>query len=218
MKKCREHALEAILMASEQGEPSLEGARRAHHEKLHDKDIDALERDGLISREGDRLNLTEEGMREAQDVLRRHRLTEALLFTVLGLNAQRASEVGCMLEHDIRSEMVDSVCTLLGHPLHCPHGDPIPPGPCCKERRTTVESQVVPLTALAPGERGRIVYIRPRNHQRLHRLTSLGLTPGVKVTLHRRSPAFCLRYEETELAIDRDVAEDIVVSRLSNGN
>lgn len=214
MNKRREHALEAILMAGEQGDTTLEGVRKAHDEELLDSDLEVLEEAGLVLRKGNELELTEVGRVEAEDVLRRHRLTEALLFTVLGLSAQRASEIGCMLEHDLRPEMVPSVCTLLGHPLHCPHGDPIPSGACCKEGRTTVEAQVVPLTALAPGDRGRIVYIRPRDHGRLHRLTSLGLSPGVELVLHRRRPAFCLRYEETELALDRQVAEDILVSRL----
>ncbi len=218
MKKRREHTLEAILMAGEKGDTTVEGVKRAHEEELLEADLEALVREGLVELEGDQVRLTDEGQREAEDVLRRHRLTEALLFTVLGLSAQRASEVGCMLEHDIRPEMVDGVCTLLGHPIHCPHGDPIPPGPCCKEGRTSIESQVVPLTSLAAGERARIVYVRPRNHQRLHRLTSLGLTPGVELVLHRRRPAFCLRYEETELALDRDVAEDILVSRLLAGS
>ena len=39
-------------------------------------------------------------------------------------------------------------------------------------------------------------------------------TAGTVVEVHQTSPAFCLRYEGTELAIDRDVAEDIFVARL----
>jgi DtxR family Mn-dependent transcriptional regulator len=215
MRTRREHVLEAVLMAQECGDTTVEGVRKAHDDSIQDTDLARLEAEGLLTRDRDRVALTDTGRAEAEDVLRRHRLTEALLFTVLGLNAQRASEVGCMLEHDIRPEMVEAVCTLLGHPLHCPHGDAIPPGACCREGRTTIESAVVPLTSLAPGERGRIVYVRPRDHQRLQRLTSLGLTPGVELVLHRTRPAFCLRYEETELALDRDVADDILVSRLA---
>jgi DtxR family Mn-dependent transcriptional regulator len=211
----REHLLEAIYMAGQQGDRTVAGARGIHPDAVTEDRLAELEGEGLLSRQGAEVVLTAAGETAAADVVRRHRLTEVLLSTVLGLGAERASEIGCMVEHDIRSEMIEPVCTLLGHPSCCPHGDPIPPGPCCKERRTTVESQVVPLTTLAAGERARIVYVRPRSRQRLQRLTSLGLTPGVIVTLHRRQPAFCLRFEETELAIDRDVADDIQVSRLS---
>ncbi len=214
MNKQVEHTLEAIFMASQRGDSSIEAARRIHEDATTPKDLEDLQRDGLLVREGLTVRLTAPGTELAEDVVRRHRLTEVLLSTVLGLNAERASEIGCMVEHDIRPEMVEAVCTLLGHPLYCPHGDPIPQGQCCKVGRTTVESQVIPLTSLAAGERCRVVYIRPRSHHRLQRLASLGLNPGVILTLSRRSPAFCLHFEETELAVDRDVAEDIHVSRV----
>lgn len=218
MNKQLEHTLEAILMSTQRGDKTIEGARSFHTDAVSTAEIEALKKEGLLEREGRQLELTPTGLELAEDVVRRHRLTEVLLSTVLGLSAERASEIGCMVEHDIRPEMVEAVCTLLGHPVHCPHGDPIPPGHCCRDKRTTIESTVVPLTSLSAGESGRVVYITPRSYPRLQRLMSLGITPGVRVTLHRRRPAFCLRFEETELAVDRDVAADIHVARITNGS
>jgi DtxR family transcriptional regulator, Mn-dependent transcriptional regulator len=218
MNKQLEHTLEAILMSAQRGDETIEGARRVHSDAVSNGELQELEREGFLRREGQRVSLSPTGLELAEDVVRRHRLTEVLLSTVLGLSAERASEIGCMVEHDIRPEMVEAVCTLLGHPHHCPHGDPIPPGHCCRDKRTTVESAVVPLTSLVSGETGRVVYITPRSNQRLQRLMSLGITPGVLVKLHRRRPAFCIRFEETELAIDRDVAADIHVTRVGNGS
>ncbi len=214
MNKQIEHTLEAILMSTQRGDPTVDGARSIHADAVSTEELDELECEGLIKRSGRNLGLTEAGRELAEDVVRRHRLTEVLLSTVLGLNAERASEIGCMVEHDIRPEMVEAVCTLLGHPASCPHGDPIPKGHCCRTGQTYIESQIVPLTSLSAGERGRVVYIKPRSQNRLQRLTSLGLNPGVVLTLHRRRPAFCLRFEETELAVDSDVAADIQVSRV----
>lgn len=205
-------------MAAERGASTISGARLIHDDAVEDVDLTDLEREGLLRRIGEKLKLTPSGNEIAADVVRRHRLTEVLLSTVLGLNAERASEIGCMVEHDIRPEMVEAVCTLLGHPMHCPHGDPIPQGQCCLSGRTTIESQVIPLTAISAGEQARIVYIQPRSSHRLERLFSLGLTPGVIVLLTRRRPAFCIRYEETELAVDRSVAADIHVSRVPNSS
>lgn len=210
----KENMLEAILMAGERDEDDEAGGDEQGVE-FGDEDVRQLVREGLVERQDGKLVLTPEGRVIAEDVTRRHRLTEVMLSSFLGLDKERASEISCIVEHDIRPEMVDSVCTLLGHPSTCPHGSPIPPGPCCKAGRTTVESTVVPLTRLHPGESGRIIYIKPRDHSRLHRLTSLGITPGVIVQMHRRHPAFCIRYEETDLAINADVAEDIHVSRLN---
>ena len=62
-----------------------------------------------------------------------------------------------------------------------------------------------------------MVYLKPKDHHRLHKLTSLGLTPNVLLELHQRHPAYCVRFEGTELAFDRDVAADIFVARVKGG-
>jgi DtxR family Mn-dependent transcriptional regulator len=217
-RRDRENVLEAILMAGERGISSMHGICERQRLEFDEDQVETLVEEGLVTREGDDLSLTPAGRVIAEDVTRRHRLTEVMLATFLGIDKQRSSEISCIVEHDIRPEMVDGVCTLLGHPTTCPHGNPIPPGPCCKDGRTVVPSQVVPLTRLRPGERGRIVYITPRDHQRLHRLTSLGVTPGVILEVHNRHPAFTISFEETDLAIDEDVAGDIHVSRIPNGS
>jgi DtxR family Mn-dependent transcriptional regulator len=82
------------------------------------------------------------------------------------------------------------------------------------EKLSSVDAAIVNLCELSPGEEGRIAYIRPKNHARLHRLTGFGIVPGVTIRLHQTYPAICLKFEETELAIDPDVAEDIFVSRI----
>ncbi len=222
MKQRTEDLLESILMAAEQGATTLEEIRGTNLEDscvdLMDEDVSQLVEKGLIEVEDGRLRLTERGMTIAERIVRRHRLAEVLLFTLLGVDRELASEIGCRVEHGIRDEMLDGVCTLLGHPSTCPHGRPIPPGECCRARKTTVQRQVVPLTELRPGERARVVYIMPRNHHRLHRLASFGLHPGVEIEVHQRRPAYCLRFEESEVALDRDVAEDIQVARLNGGD
>ncbi|MBW2263650.1 MAG: metal-dependent transcriptional regulator [Deltaproteobacteria bacterium] len=214
-RKHRENTLEAILMAEERAHGEMDDGADCADPAIGDQDIRTLVQEGLITSQGTKLALTAEGRAMAEDVTRRHRLTEVLFASLLGLDRERASELACIVEHDIRPELVDGVCTLLGHPATCPHGGPIPPGSCCKDGRTTVESQVVPLTALQPGERGRIIYIKPRDHQRLHRLTSLGVTPGLIVEMHRRHPAFCIHFDGTDLALDADVAADIHVSHMT---
>ena len=210
----REHVLEAVLMASERGRSSLEDARGIHRQTFGDDVVASLEEDGFLVRREGHIHLTEQGAEAARGVVRRHRLVEVLLHTVFELDAGRTFDLSCRMEHDLPREMVEAFCTLLGHPDACPHGRPIPPGPCCKHGVTTVERQVVPLTELKPGERGRVLFMRTRTHHSYHKLVSLGLTPGVTVELHQRKPAFCLRFEGTELALDRQVAEDIHVVRL----
>ena len=213
-----ENLLEAIAMAAEHGAVSLSQLQAAETEdskiRVTSEDVEALVAAGYARRDRDRVDLTEAGRAVATATIRRHRLAEMLLYTLLGVDRSLASEIGCLVEHGIREEMIDAVCTLLGHPSACPHGRPIPPGACCRDRLTEVASQIVPLTDLRAGERARIVYIKPRAHERMHRLSSLGLNPGEILELHRRHPAFVLLYGDSEIAIDSDVAADIHVSRL----
>jgi DtxR family Mn-dependent transcriptional regulator len=217
----QENVLEAILMAEELGENTFHGIEGARSEDVHvevsRQDIDFFIEHEFVSIDGEKIVLTGEGRKVAERTLRRHRLAEMLLYSLLGVDRSLASEIGCMVEHGIREEMLDGVCTLLGHPSNCPHGRPIPKGRCCESRTKVVESQVVPLTSLEPGDRARIVYLQPKSHERLHKLASLGLNPGVELLLHRRKPAFCLRYEGTELAMDASFADDIQVCRIPGG-
>ena len=40
----------------------------------------------------------------------------------------------CKFEHILSPEATDKICSFLGHPRTCPHGAPIPPGPCCQTK------------------------------------------------------------------------------------
>ncbi len=46
-------------------------------------------------------------------------------------NEQEIEQQACKFEHILSPEATDKICTFLGHPAACPHGDPIPPGECC---------------------------------------------------------------------------------------
>lgn len=82
---------------------------------------------GLIdyeARQGARL--TPRGEQLALHVLRRHRLLEAFLVKVLGLDWSIVHEEAELLEHAVSDRVLDAIDKLLGHPTVDPHGDPIP--------------------------------------------------------------------------------------------
>ena len=214
MQRSCEEVLEATWKADEEGDASIENIGKRCSVEVVEEDLAVLHKLGFVTREGGRIVLTYEGRKEARGLVRRHRLAESLFATVLGLDVDRQEAVACEVEHALLPEVEEGICTLLGHPTACPNGKPIPAGRCCSSKRTIASTVIVNLTSLAPGERGRITYIKPKDHARLHRLTAFGLTPGIVVELHQRSPVFCIRYEGTELAFDRDVAEDIFLAKM----
>ena len=81
------------------------------------------------------------------------------------------------VEHSLVPEVEESICTLLGHPEFCPDGKKIPRGRCCSGKRKHIDTSVVSLKELSPGERGKITYIKPAKHSNFHQLLSFGLQP-----------------------------------------
>ena len=86
-----------------------------------------MERDGLLTVQGDRhLELTDEGMRLATRVMRKHRLAERLLIDVIGLDWELVHEEACRWEHVMSESVERRLLELLGHPTESPYGNPIP--------------------------------------------------------------------------------------------
>lgn len=180
-------------------------------------EIHELLRLGFVKYAGKNLILQGEGLKEAESVVRRHRLAERLMADVLDIQETLLEKNACQFEHLLREEVEENVCTLLGHPRECPHGKPIPIGRCCKRSSFEAKSVVLLLCELSPGDRGRVAYLRTWNSQRLQKLLTLGILPGVEVEMLQRFPSFVFRIGHSQMAVDREVAEGIHV-RLTGQN
>jgi putative ABC transport system ATP-binding protein len=78
------------------------------------------------------VELTPRGCERAGNIVRRHRLAERLFTDSLAMDSESEIEQqACKFEHILSPEATDKICSFLGHPRTCPHGAPIPPGPCC---------------------------------------------------------------------------------------
>ena len=176
--------------------------------------LDRMVGEGVLAQEGDGVTLTEKGRTAAKNLIRRKRLAEKLLAEVFNLGPSEIRSSACRFEHILSHEVTDSVCSFLGHPPTCPHGKPIPHGDCCKKLTQHIKPLVMPLKDLAPGSRARIVFIAPKDHSRMDRLSTLGIVPGAELLLHQKKPAFVIRVGETELALDIEIAAEIYVREI----
>ncbi|MBZ5706471.1 MAG: ATP-binding cassette domain-containing protein [Acidobacteriia bacterium] len=97
---------------------------------------DALKPDGVSTGDGSMIvELTVRGRQRAADIIRRHRLAERLFTDSLSLDSESEIEQqACKFEHILSQEATEKICAFLGHPRTCPHGAPIPPGPCCERQ------------------------------------------------------------------------------------
>ncbi len=86
-----------------------------------------MERDGLVHVAGDRqLALSDVGHTLATRVMRKHRLAECLLVSVIKLPWEEVHIEACRWEHVISESVERRLLELLGYPVHCPHGNLIP--------------------------------------------------------------------------------------------
>jgi DtxR family Mn-dependent transcriptional regulator len=177
-------------------------------ERYRAEDLADLVGEKLAVVAGEEISLTAGGSTHAERLIRAHRIGERLIHDVLG----REFEPGaCELEHILNTEIVDGICTLLGHPRECPHGFPIPEGECCRVSARYVQQIIVPLTELKVGQSARVAYVYSRSDQQLHRLTSLQIRPGTMVKLHQEYPTYVIECEGTSIALDGEVAQNINV-------
>lgn len=212
-----EEVAEELWTLGEEGRDSLPDLRQTSQVRRLDEAIGKLAARGLAHVEAERVLLTSAGRALAERQVRRHRLAEVLFTTALDVRDDAAvNRTACVMEHVLGAAMTDSVCAFLGHPKACPHGKPIPPGPCCRTFSHAVEA-LDRLDRLAPGHSGRIVYIVPREPGRLVRLAGLGVVPGAVVQLQQKTPATVLRVGETTLALDPAIATEIYVRRVDEG-
>ncbi|MGC4940908.1 metal-dependent transcriptional regulator [Kribbella sp. DT2] len=86
-----------------------------------------MERDGLVTVEGDRhLELTEVGRMQATRVMRKHRLAERLLVDVIGLEWEDVHAEACRWEHVMSDAVELRLMQILDNPTESPYGNPIP--------------------------------------------------------------------------------------------
>ncbi len=165
----------------------------------------------LVTVDEDNVSLTEDGAVKGENVVRRHRLAEKLLVDVLDVSGSSIHETACKMEHYLKEGIEDKVCTLLGHPKICPHGNPIPPGPCCSANLKVGDKYVQPLSQLKFGQSGKIAYIQGIAQKNLQSLASMGILPGVKITVKQTFPSCLFQIGNSEFAVDKDIAEAIFV-------
>ena len=135
-----DHLLEQIWICGEEGKPAQVSGLHANGpagslpvipDEPAAKVLGRMSELSLVELHNGEAQLTTVGSRRARDVVRRHRLAERLFKDTFSIEDSEAHTQACKFEHIISPELDQRICTFLGHPKTCPHGNPIPPGDCC---------------------------------------------------------------------------------------
>lgn len=142
-----------------------------------------LQRDGLVEVDGRKvIHLTPEGMRRAEQMIRRHRLAECLITNVLQVPWWRAYEEAHLLEHGLSDVTEPNLFETLGRPMRSPFGYPIP-GPGVPRKLS-----MITLADIAQGEAVVIDRVFEEDEQLLRFFFEEGIRPGERVSLEAVAP------------------------------
>jgi DtxR family Mn-dependent transcriptional regulator len=143
-----------------------------------------LEESGFVERSSvDGITLTEQGRLAALQLVRRHRLLEVFLVRIMGFTWDQVDVEAHRLEHAVSAAFEDRMDQLLGHPTHCPHGDPIP-----RKDGSMPAEQLLSLVAMRPGQQGILGRVGTADARVLRYLGQLDLQPGRTLRLVDLAP------------------------------
>ncbi|MAF26804.1 MAG: iron dependent repressor, metal binding and dimerization domain protein [Gemmatimonadota bacterium] len=145
--------------------------------------ISRMESAGLLRSTGDGLALTHQGERLALHVVRAHRLWERYLVDEAGLPLGRIHRAAERAEHRLTPADLEQLEAHLGHPLHDPHGDPIP-----RAGETLPRADAVALTEWPLDRPARITHVEDEPEIVMRQITAADLGPGRIVRVLESTP------------------------------
>ncbi len=149
--------------------------------------VHRMKRDGLVEIDDKKvIRLTRRGLALAENVARRHRLSERFLVDILGLGWAEAHEEAHRFEHGVSPRVEEGLFAILDHPKTCPHGSPIP-GTGAK-----LDPNLVPMDSLRQGDAATVRFISEELEEDLDLLRYLergNVKPGQEITVQEMVPS-----------------------------
>jgi DtxR family Mn-dependent transcriptional regulator len=202
-----EEYLQTIYWLMEAGLP-ITGANIARAMQLSPPTVHEmlgrLEDDGYIVRADDKsLRFSPDGRKQAEAIVRRHRLIERFLTDVVGVAWDDVHEEAERLEHAMSPAFERWMVASIGDAKTCPHGHPIDPGK---------REPGVPLADVEPGAVVEVLRFENEAEDLLHYLRRAGLHPGLGGRVASSdADQVIVEAGGRALAVTRSVAETVSV-------
>jgi DtxR family Mn-dependent transcriptional regulator len=151
-----------------------------------------MERDGLLVVSGDRhLELTPLGREAGTRVMRKHRLAECMLVSLLGMEWEDVHVEACRWEHVMSDAVERRLLVVLGNPTVSPYGNPIPGlEELVPDLVAPVSGPLAPLAAVAGADVRTVVLRRiaeplQTDGEAMLTLRRVGANPGASIQVQR---------------------------------
>jgi DtxR family Mn-dependent transcriptional regulator len=160
------------------------------------------------------VQFTEEGLKIAIILVRKHRIWETFLVNKLGFGWGEVHEIAEELEHVKSIELINKLDAFLGFPKNDPHGDPIP------DKNGNLEfHKDVTISNLGLNHFGLIVGLKDTSPDFLKYLVKMGLTlgqtVGVKNINDYDKSVDIIVGSTNPVTVSSTVAENIFIKKLS---
>ena len=170
--------------------------------------------------------LTDEGMKIAQKITRKHRILEKFLTDVLKIKEENVHDQACEMEHSLSDEAERALCNMLNNPDLCPDDHVIPA--CnfdfknCQECGSQTDfDQIIyrqfnllSISELTSNTEGVISFIRGSSDL-LDEITDLNIKIGSYLSYefneNRLSNYFLVTIDDKELNIPLEMANNIFI-------
>ena len=168
--------------------------------------------------------LTDEGMKIAQKITRKHRILEKFLTDILKIKEENVHEQACEMEHTLSDEAERALCNMLNNPDLCPDDNVIPA--CdfnfgsCKECYSQKDfDQVInrsfnllSVSELNSNTEGTISFIRG-NDELLDDIADKGIRIGLNLKYEHSENlgSYTVLVEDEELDLPAEMANNIFI-------
>ena len=168
--------------------------------------------------------LTDEGMKIAQKITRKHRILEKFLTDILKIKEENVHEQACGMEHTLSDEAERALCNMLNNPDLCPDDNVIPA--CdfnfgsCKECYSQKDfDQVInrsfnllSVSELNSNTEGTILFIRG-NDELLDDIADKGIKIGLNLKYEHSENLgiYTVLVEDEELDLPAEMANNIFI-------
>jgi DtxR family Mn-dependent transcriptional regulator len=149
--------------------------------------VHRMQRDSLVEIDDKKvIRLSANGLKLAEIIARRHRISERFLTDVLGLSWAEAHEEAHRFEHGVSARVEERIFAILNKPTTCPHGSPIP-GTDAK-----LDPDLVPMDRLRKGDTATVRFISEEleeDPELLRYLERGSAKPGQEITVQELVPS-----------------------------
>ncbi|OUS21444.1 iron-dependent repressor [Nonlabens dokdonensis] len=151
--------------------------------------------------------LTENGVRCANQIIRKHRLWEVFLVEKLDFSWDEVHEIAEQLEHIQSQKLIDQLDKHLDFPKKDPHGDPIPDS----NGNYEVINKTL-LSQLKKGDKGTLVGVIDTSSNFLNYLDKHSIQLGTQIEVLEREDfdnSFTLQVNAKSLQVSQQIADNL---------